>query len=153
MENIEKKLLSPAMRSWVERQIERLESLTAYIPEAEAEAEALKFAYSLDAISELISYANAYGFFESVSVKNKKEKSFFLVEPIRRKWKISLDAYGVRCVVYYKATWKSFEISEKVFSLSELKKFTKSNCFDLEDYQEAFKAFESLEGRQENGRY
>jgi len=78
-------LLSPALRAFIEKQIERLESLTAHIPEAEQEAEALKLAYTLDAISELTSYANSYGFFESVSVKNKKEKNFFLVEPIRRK--------------------------------------------------------------------
>lgn len=122
--------------------------MTAYIPEAEEEVERLKFAYTLDCISELTEYANAYWFFESVK-KIKKEKNFFLIEPIRRKWKISLDAYGVRCVCYYKQASNKFEISEKVFSISELKRFTRSNCFDLEDYQEALEAFESLEGRQE----
>lgn len=102
MKNIEKKVLSPALRVWVEKQIERLEKLAAQIPEAEEEADRLKFAYSLDCISELIEYASAYGFFESPQVKNKKEKNFFLVEPIRRQGKISLDNYGVRCIVYYR---------------------------------------------------
>lgn len=147
-----KQLLSPALRVWIEKQIEWLESLAAYIPEAELEVESLKFAYSLDAISELISYANAYWFFDTARIKNKKEKNFFLIEPIRKKGKISLDAYGVRCVCYYKQASNKFEISEKVFSISELKRFTRSNCFDLEDYQEALEAFESLEGRQE-GRF
>jgi hypothetical protein len=56
----EKKILSSAMRNRIEKQIERLEKLSAAIPEAEEEAERLKFAYSLDAISELIKYAGAY---------------------------------------------------------------------------------------------
>lgn len=142
--NTEKKVLSPSLRVWIEKQIERLEKLAASIPEAEDEAEHLKFAYSLDAISELIEYAQAYGFFESVKKTDKKEKNFFLIEPIRRQGKISLDAYGVRCICYYKQTSKGFEISEKVFSISELKKFCKSNCFDLADYNEALRLFESL---------
>lgn len=144
-----KTLLSPALRSFIERQIERLESLTVSIPEAEAELENLKLAYLLNRLESLAEYAEAYGFFESLKVINKKEKNFFFIEPIRRGGKISLDAYGVRCIVYYRSTLNKFEISEKVFSISELKKFCKSNCFDLEDYQEALEAFESLEGRQE----
>jgi hypothetical protein len=104
----------------------------------------------LDAISELIKYAGAYWFFDSPKAINKTEKNnFFLVEPIRKKGRISLDTYGIRCLVYYRWTSKSFEISEKVFNLSELKRFTKSSCFDLADYQEALELFESLEGRQE----
>lgn len=148
MKSIEKKVLSPALRAWVEKQIERLEKLAAQIPEAEEEADRLKFAYSLDCISELIEYASAYGFFESPQVKNKKEKNFYLVEPIRRQGKISLDAYGVRCLVYYRQPEQDFFISEKVFWLAELKKFVKSHCFDAEDFNECKKAFEILEGIQ-----
>lgn len=81
----EKKVLSPALRVWIEKQIERLEKLAVAIPGAEEEADRLKFAYSLDAISELIEYAQAYGFFESPKAINKTEKkNFFLIEPIRR---------------------------------------------------------------------
>lgn len=111
-----KKVLSPALRVWVEKQIERLEKLSTSIPEAEEEAERLKFAYSLDCISELIEYASAYGFFESPKAINKTEKkNFFLVEPIRRQGKISLDTYGVRCLIYYRKPEENFFISEKVF--------------------------------------
>lgn len=152
MKNIEKKVLSPTLRVWIEKQIERLEKLAVAIPEAEEEADRLKFAYSLNCISELIEYAIAYGFFESPQFKNKKEKNFFLVEPIRRQGKISLDNYGVRCLTYYRKHWGGFEIQERVFWLSELKKFCKSNCFDLADYNEALELFESLEGRQRGER-
>lgn len=148
----EKRVLSPALRVWIEKHIERLEKLAVHIPEAEDEVSHLKLAYSLDAISELVEYAQAYGFFEPVKKTGKKEKNFFLIEPIRRQGKISLDAYGVRCICYYKQTSKGFEISEKVFSISELKKFCKSNCFDLADYNEALELFEALEGRQRGER-
>lgn len=144
----EKKVLSPALRVWIEKQIERLEKLAVAIPEAEEEVDRLKFAYSLDCISELIEYAAAYGFFESPKVKKKEEKNFFLIEPIRRQGKISLDVYGVRCLTYYRKQGGGFEISERVFCPSELKKFCKSNCFDLADYNEALELFEALEGKQ-----
>lgn len=151
--NTEKKVLSPALREWIEKQIEWLEKLAAQIPEAEEEADRLKFAYSLDCISELIEYAQAYGFFENSKAINKTEKkNFFLVESIRKQGKISLDAYGVRCLVYYRQPEQNFFISEKVFWLAELKKFVKINCFDLADYNEALELFESLEGRQRGER-
>ena len=95
-------MLSPALRAFIEKQIERLEGLCRYIPEAEAEAESLKLAYSLDRLESLAEYAEAYGFFESSKIKKKEEKSFFLVEPIRKQGKISLDSYGVRCLAYYR---------------------------------------------------
>lgn len=148
----EKKVLSLALRSFIEKQIERLEKIAVEIPEAEEEADRLKFAYGVDAISELIEYASAYGFFESPNVIKKQERNFFLIEPIRRNWKISVDAYGVRCLTYYRRQAGGFEIQEKVFWLSELKKFCKSNCFDLEDFNEALRLFESLEGRQRGER-
>lgn len=145
-----KTLLSPALRAFIERQIERLEGLTVSIPETEAELENLKLAYSLDRLESLAEYAAAYGFFESPKVIKKQEGNFFLVEPIRRQGKISLDAYGVRCLVYYRqgTSWK-FEIQEKVFNLAELKRFAKLNCFDAEDYNEAKKLFELLEWKQD----
>ena len=144
-----KTLLSPALRAFIEKQIERLEGLCRYIPEAEAEAESLKLAYSLDRLESLTEYAAAYWFFESPKIKKKGEKSFFLVEPIRRQGKISLDAYGIRCLVYYRqgTSWK-FEIQEKVFNLTELKRFARCQVFDAEDYNEAKKLFELLEWKQ-----
>lgn len=144
-----KTLLSPALRAFIERQIERLESLTVSIPEAEVELENLKLAYLLDKLESLAEYAAAYGFFESPKVKKKEEKNFFLVEPIRRQGKISLDAYGIRCLVYYRqgTRWK-FEISEKVFNLEELKRLARCQVFDADDFNECQKAFELLEWKQ-----
>lgn len=144
-----KTILSPSLRSFIERQIERLESLEQYIPEAKQEVESLKDAYLLDRLESLAEYAASYGFFESPKIKKKEEKSFFLVEPIRKQGKISLDSYGIRCLAYYRqgTSWK-FEIQEKVFNLAELKRFARCQVFDAEDYNEAKKLFELLEWKQ-----
>lgn len=149
----EKKVLSESLRVFIERQIEILERLADELIEFQDEYLELKRAYTENAVEALTVYANEYGVFDTPKVKNKKERSFFLVEPIRRQGKISLDNYWVRCLVYYRKPEENFFISEKVFWLAELKKFTKSNCFDLWDYQEALELFESLEGIQEKGRY
>lgn len=149
----EKKILSESLRVFIEKQIEILERLSDSLIEFQDEYYELKKAYTENAVEALNIYANEYGVFDTPKVKNKNEKNFFLVEPIRRQGKISLDAYGVRCLTYYKRGEKeNFFISEKVFWLAELKKFVKSHCFDAEDFNECKKAFELLEGIQRGER-
>lgn len=147
-----KKQLSESIRSFIERQIEILERLSDSFVEFQEEYLELKKAYTENAVEALTVYANEYGVFDTPKVKSKKDKVFFLVEPIRRNGKISLDAYGVRCLVYYRQPEDNFLISEKVFWLAELKKFVKSNCFDAEDYNEAKRLYELLEGVQREER-
>lgn len=148
----EKKVLSESLRAFIERQIEILERLSDELIEFQDEYLELKRAYTENAVEALTVYANEYGVFDTPKVKNKKERSFFLVEPIRRQGKISLDNYWVRCLVYYRKPEENFFISEKVFWLAELKKFAKSHCFDCEDFNECKKAFELLEGIQREER-
>ena len=143
-----KKQLSQTIRDFVERQIEILERLSDSLVEFQEEYFELKKAYTENAIEALTVYANEYGVFDTPKVKNKNEKNFFLVEPIRRQGKISLDAYGVRCLVYYRQPEQNFFVSEKVFWLAEIKKLVRSHCFDVEDFNECKKAFELLEGIQ-----
>mgnify|MGYP001642927788 CR=1 FL=1 len=147
-----KKQLSQTIRGFVERQIEILERLSDSLVEFQEEYFELKKAYTENAVEALTVYANEYGVFDTPKVKNRQEKNFFLIEPIRRNWKISVDAYGVRCLVYYRQPEQNFFISEKVFWLAELKKFVKSHCFDTEDFNECKKAFELLEGVQRGER-
>lgn len=147
-----KKQLSNEIRAFIERQIEILERLSDSLVEFQDEYFELKKAYTENAVEALMVYANEHGVFDAPKIQNKKEKNFFLIEPIRRNWKISVDAYGVRCLTYYRREWENFFISEKVFSLSALKKFAKTNCFDLEDFNEALRLFENLEGRQRGER-
>lgn len=147
-----KKQLSREIRLFIEKQIEILERLSDSLVEFQEEYFELKKAYTENAVEALTVYANEYGVFDTPEVKNKNEKNFFLVEPIRRQGKISLDTYGVRCLVYYRQQKQNFFISEKVFWLAELKKFVKSHCFDCEDFNECKKAFELLEGRQRGER-
>ena len=149
---MEKRQLSNEIRLFIEKQIEILERLADEIIEFQDEYYELKNAYIENAVDALTVYANEYGVFDSVKKINKKEKSFFLVEPIRKNGKISVDAYGVRCLTYYKKEWENFLISERVYNLSELKKFVKCQSFDLYDYNEAKEIFESLEWKY-NGRY
>lgn len=145
----EKKILSLELRSFIEKQIEILERLSDSLIEFQDEYYELKKAYENDLLDALIDYCNQYGVYDIPKVVNKSEKkSFFLVEPIRKKWKISVDAYGVRCLAYYRKQKENFQISEKVFSISELKKFVKSHCFDAYDFNECQKAFELLEWKQ-----
>lgn len=114
--NTEKKVLGESLRAFIERQIEILERLADQLVEFQEEYYELKKAYTENAIEALTIYANEYGVFDTPKVKNKQERNFFLVEPIRRQGKISLDAYGVRCLTYYKRGEKeNFFISEKVF--------------------------------------
>lgn len=110
-----KKQLSNEIRNFIERQIEILERLSDSLVEFQEEYFELKKAYTENAVEALTVYANEYGVFDTPKVKNKKERNFFLVEPIRRNGKISLDAYGVRCLVYYRQPEQNFFISEKVF--------------------------------------
>lgn len=147
-----KKQLSNEIRLFIEKQIEVLERLSDSLIEFQEEYIELKKAYTENAVEALNVYANEYGVFDTPKVKNKKQKNFFLIEPIRRNWKISVDAYGVRCLAYYKRDWENFFISEKVYNLSELKKFVKCQSFDIDDYNEAKEIFESLEWKY-NGRY
>lgn len=88
----EKKIISPALRAFIEKQIEVLERLSDSLIEFQDEYLELKKAYEDNLFEALSEYASAYGFFESPKIKNKKERSFFLVEPIRRQGKISLDS-------------------------------------------------------------
>lgn len=88
-----KKLLNPALRGFIEKQIEILERLSDQIIEFQDEYLELKKAYEENLFEALCEYASAYGFFESPQIKNKKEKNFFLVEPIRKQGKISIDNY------------------------------------------------------------
>lgn len=99
---MEKRQLSNEIRLFIEKQIEILERLADEIIEFQDEYYELKNAYIENAVDALTVYANEYGVFDSVKKINKKEKSFFLVEPIRKNGKISVDAYGVRCLTYYK---------------------------------------------------
>lgn len=147
-----KKQLSNEIRAFIEKQIEILERLSDSFSEFESEYYELKNAYIENAVDALIVYANKYGVFDEIVKINKKEKAFFLIEPIRKNGKISVDAYGVRCLTYYKEELENFLISERVYSLSELRKFVKCQSFDVEDYNEALKAYELLEWKQ-NGRY
>lgn len=147
-----KKQLSNETRNFIERQIEILEGLSDSLVEFQEEYFELKRAYTENAVEALTVYANEYGVFDTPKVKNKNEKNFFLVEPIRVQGKISLDAYGVRCLVYYRRPEENFFISEKVFNIQELKKFCKSKCFDLCDYNEVERLYELLEGAQRGER-
>ena len=89
----ENKIISPALRAFIEKQIEILERLADQVIEFQDEYLELKKAYEENILEALSEYASAYGFFESLQIKNKNEKNFFLVEPIRRQGKISLDNY------------------------------------------------------------
>lgn len=146
---MQKKLLSPTIRAFIEKQLDILERLSDQMEEFQEEYIALKRAYLYGWVDDLVEYAESNGVFDTPEIKNKAEKNFFLVEPIRRQGKISLDNYGVRCLTYHRRGEKeNFFISEKVFWLAELKKFVKSHCFDCEDYNECLKAYELLEGIQ-----
>ena len=149
---MEKKQLSQTIRNFIEKQIEILERLSDSFSEFESEYYELKNAYIENAVDALNVYANNYGVFDEVAKINKKEKSLFFVEPIKKGGKISVDNYWVRCLVYYRDKEKNFFISEKVYNLSELKKLVKCQSFDVDDYNDAKAIFESLEWKY-NGRY
>ena len=79
-----KKQLSQTIRGFVERQIEILERLSDSLVEFQEEYFELKKAYTENAVEALTVYANEYGVFDTPKVKNRQEKNFFLIEPIRR---------------------------------------------------------------------
>lgn len=147
---IEKKLLSQELRFFIEKQIEVLEKLSDGLVEFQDEYYELKNAYENNLLDALTLYCNAYGVYDIPRAENKTEKkSFFLIEPIRKNWKVSVDAYGIRCLTYYRKEKENFQISEKVFSISELKKFVKAHCFDAYDFNECQRAYELLEWKLE----
>ena len=149
MKKMWKTLLSPELRSFIEKQIETLEKLSDSLSEFQDEYYELKKAYEENLLESLTIYCNEYGIFELPKVKKEKKESLFFVEPIRKGGKISLDSYWIRCLTYYRDEKKDFFISERVYNLQELKRLVKCQVFDAEDYNEALKAYELLEWKQD----
>lgn len=145
----EKRLLSPALRAFIEGQLERLEKAADLLDEATAEFRQLYLSYIADDIEALTEYAQAYGFYdEPKKVEAKNKKTFFMIEPIKTRGKINLDSFGIRCIVYRRGRGGNFLISEQVFNLQELKQRAKKWCLDVEGYNEAKELFEKQEWKQ-----